>query len=247
MSERTQPTLFRSRAGRVFAFVAIVWLVAGSFIAFELTLVHMTGLLIANRAFSGDWALSAATRESKTCVAGPAERAHEAPLASGVRLGAWLMGLKFGRDALARQYASVDRQALTQGQDDLAQFAQMLGVPHPPVFIPTHFADANTEFVRFVEADANQTARALALQHSPDACHLYKLGAFWGYASLVRPSLPGERSVFAAEIRHYAQRAALPLPLWEPMIERTPGNATELEIASATGALTQAMTQHLER
>jgi hypothetical protein len=247
MSERTQPTLFRSRAGRVFAFVAIVWLVAGSFIALELILVHLTGLAILNPTFSGDLALPAATRESKTCVAGPADRSHGASPASGVHWGAWLMGLKLGRDALARQYASVDRQVLTQGQDDVAKLSQMLGVPQPPVFIPKHFADANTEFVRFVEADANQTARALAVQHSPDACHLYKLGAFWGYASLVRPSLPGERSVFAAEIRHYAQRAALPLSLWEPMVERTPGNATELEIASATGALTRAMTQHLER
>lgn len=246
MSERTQPSLFRSRARRVFAFVAIVWLVAGSFIAFELIFVHLTGLAILNPTFSGDLALSAATRESKTCVVGPADRSHGASPASGVQLGAWLMGLKLGRDALARQYASVDRQLLTQGQDDVAKLSQMLGVPQPSVFIPKHFADANTEFVRFVEADANETALALAVQHSPQACHLYKLGAFWGYASLVRPSLAGERSVFAAEIWHYAQHAALPAPLWQPMIERTPRNATESEIASATGTLTQAVARHLE-
>lgn len=245
MSERTQPSLFRSRAGRVFAFVAIVWLVAGSFIAFELIFVHLTGLAILNPTFSGDLALSAATRESKTCAVGPAERSHGASPASGVQLGAWLMGLKLGRDALARQYASVDRQVLTQGQDDVAKLSQMLGVPQPPVFIPKHFADANTEFVRFVEADVSQ-ARERAIQHSPQACHLYKLGAFSGYASLVRPSLPGERSVFTVEIRHYAQHAALPAPLWEPMIERTPRNATESEIASATGTLTQAVARHLE-
>jgi hypothetical protein len=231
-------------------FVAIVWAVALSFIAFELVFLTGTDFLMARPALFGSLGLSAATRASQTCEVDPEPR--PAATASAVspaeaRFGAWLIGLKVGRDALARQYSSVDRALLAQALQDAQKIAGMLSVPAPAIFVPQHTAGANTEFVAFIERDASQTARQLALMQSAEACYLYKLAAFWGYATLVRASLPGERALFAAEIRHYAQRAGLPATLWSPLIEPTPARASATAINQESEALTKGVSAHLGR
>jgi len=233
---------WRTRVGRALMFVGIVWSVATSFVAFELVFLRGTDLLMSRPALSGSLVLSAATRSSQTCVV-PADHAAgtgETPMdPAQARLGAWLLGRKIGRDAIARQYASVDRNLLAQSFHETQQFAALLGTPAPGVFVPQHAATANTEFIAFVEADASQTARQLALRHSAGTCLLYKLGAFWEYAALVRPSLPGERSLFAAEIRHYAMEAGIPPEMWTPLTEVTPAKAGPREINAQTVDLTQ--------
>ena len=119
-----------------------------------------------------------------------------------------------------------------------------LRVPPPQTFVPRHVADANTEFIAFVESSSNATARELSSTYSSDACHVFKLGALWGYASLVRPSLPGERAIFAAEIRHHA-KDALPEILWQPLTERPASSASAEQIVRADAASTERLTRHL--
>lgn len=245
MEQAQRRGFFHSRLGRVLLFVAIVWSVAGSFIAIEIAALGGMDVLMSKPALSGGLVLSNATRDSKTCSPAPGERA--VPVETNpaeVRVAAWVLGLKIGRDALARQYASVDPNTLAQALKDVETLANMLSVPPPQAFVPRQVANANSEFVAFVESNSNETARSLALEHSSEACHLFKLGVLWGYASLVRPSLPGERSIFAAEIRYHAQDA-LPDRLWQPMTERTPSNASGQEIFRADAALTEGLTQYL--
>ena len=146
------------------------------------------------------------------------------------------------RYALARQHAWVDPSTLAQVLEEVETLAHMLSVPPPQPFVPRQIANANTEFIAFVESSA--TSRALTSAHSPEACHLFKLGALWGYASMVRPSLPGERAIFAAEIRHHA-RGMLPEELWQPMIEGTKASASREEISRADAALTEGLTKYL--
>lgn len=239
----------RSRLGRILAFVGIVWSIAATFVLFELATLGVMDLLLSRPALLGGLALSRATRTSRTCAVEPDDRPSDARARSGaeIRATAWLMGLKMGRDALARQYASVDRRLLDQVQAEVHTLATGLGVPPPAVFVPRHLADANTEFIAHVEADPGRTARQLAVLHSPDACVHFKLGALWGYAELVRPSLPGQRTIFGAEIRHYAHQANLPAVLWEPFVERTARDASGQEIARASQALTERVTRHVGR
>jgi hypothetical protein len=227
--------------------VAVVWSVAVSFVAFELVFLRGADFLMSRPALSGSLVLSAATRSSQTCVV-PADHVAtggDAVSPTEARVGAWLLGLKIGRDAIARQYASVDRNLLAQGLQDAQRIAGMLGTPAPAIFVPQHAATANTDFIAFVEADASQTARQLALRHSAESCLLYKLGTFWGYAALVRPSLPGERALFAAEIRHYAMLAGLPLETWAPLSEVTPVKASPSEINAQSADLTQKIGAYL--
>jgi hypothetical protein len=222
-------------------FVAIVWTVAGSLVAIEIAALGGLDWFMSSPELAGNLVLSNATRDSKTCTVPAGERAAPAE----VRAAAWLMGLKIGRDGNARQSASVDPDTLAQALKDVETLANMLSVPAPQPFVPRQLAEANTEFIRFVESDSNETARSLALEHSPESCHLFKLGALWGYASLVRPFLPGERAMFAAEIRHHAQNAALESSVWQPMIESTRASASGEEIFRADAALTDRLTQYL--
>jgi hypothetical protein len=244
------PGLRSTRLGRAVAFAGIVWAVALSFVGFELVLQRGMDLLLARPSLAPSLALSRAAREARTCVAGSGDHAAvPADLASSreARLGAWLLGLKLGRDALARQYPSVDRDTLAAGRADAETLAQRLGVPVWSPFTPRHAAAANTEFIAFVESDPSGTARQLATAYQPGLCHLYKLGALWGYASLVRPALAGDRAPFAAELRHHALEAGLPAALWAPMLEGPPRRAPAPEIAAASAALTQRVSDALMR
>jgi hypothetical protein len=248
--ERERRPFFSTRFRRSLAFAGIVWAVAASFIAFEIALRRAADVMFSRPSLAPSFALSRATRESRSCAVGAGERAAvpaSSPAATEVRVGAWLMGVKLGRDALARQYASVDREVLDRARAETEALGRALGVPVPAVFTPQHLAQANTEFVAFVEGDPSGTARQLAASHFPRVCHLYKLGALWGYASLVRPSLPGERAIFAPELRHHALEAGLPPALWAPMIDAPPRRATASEIAEASMALTERVTEALQR
>ena len=119
-------------------------------------------------------------------------------------------------------------------------------VPSPEPFTPRQIANANTEFVAFVEqGGAAETARQLAATHSPRACELFKLGAVWGYSEMVRPVLPGERTVFEMEIRHHAMRADVPESLWSPMLQVTAADAKREDIIKSTETLTDGVTAYL--
>lgn len=234
-----------ARLGRALGFVALVWGVAASFIGFDVLFMRATGALLGNPGIAPGLALSRATRESVTCVVEPSPEGQRP--SPEVLVGVWILGLTGGRDALARQHASVDREVLARALAEAAPIAEQLGVPPAAVFVPRHLAAANVEFVAFVEKDASGTGRRLALRHGTQACHLYKLGAFWGYASLVRPSLPGERAVFAPEIGYHAERASLPPDVWRPLVEATPSGASFRELAEGSMALTQRVTTQLQR
>ena len=240
---------FASRARNVIAFIAIVWGVAATFVAFEVMALSAVNLALSYPALFGDLMLSPTVTESTSCVGpGSVERPPSSTMISeaDARVGPWLLGLSLGRDAVFRQYAPSNRQVLDQlaeGRDDLAA---RLSVASPEFFTPQQLANANTEFVAFVEqGGAAETARQLAAMHSPRACELFKLGAVWGYSEMVRPILPGERSVFGMEIRHYARRTELPEPLWSPMLHVTAAGATREAIIASTEAMTDGVTKYL--
>jgi hypothetical protein len=225
--------------------MALVWGVAATFVGFDVLFLRAMGLLLGNPDLAPGLGLSRPTQESTTCVveSGPDAKSRSPE----VLVGAWVLGLASGRDALTRQYTSMDRETLALHVAEVAPIAENLGVPPTAIFVPRHAAAANVEFVTFVETDPSGTGRRIALRHGTQPCHLYKLGAFWGYASLVRPSLPGERAVFAAEIGHHAKQASLPRELWQRMVEATPPDASYQELAEDSIALTQRVTGYLQR
>lgn len=229
------------------AFVSIVWGVAATFIVFEVVSLRGLDLVMAYPAVFGNIALSQAVTQSTSCVVAASDT-RQPPAASSVsngRTGAWLLGLSLGRDAVFRQYAESDSPFLAELAAGSSDMAERLGVPPPAVFRSGQIANANTEFVAFVEQDAGETAHRLAENVSPQACELFKLGALWGYSEMVRPSLPGEHAVFAMEIRYHALRADVPEPLWSPMLQRTPANSKPEEVLTQMTTLTGGVTTYL--
>ena len=230
------------------AFVSIVWGVAATFVAFEVVSLRGMDLVLSYPAVFGDIALSRAVTQSTSCVVAASDTRELPPPTASVsdgRTGAWLLGLNLGRDAVFRQYAESNSPFLAELAAGSSELAERLGVPPPAVFRPAQMANANTEFVAFVEQDAGETAHRLAENVSPQACELFKLGALWGYSEMVRPSLPGERAVFAMEIRYHALRADVPEPLWNPMLQRIPANSKPDEVLAQMTTLTEGVTTYL--
>lgn len=242
------PRSFAARARNVIVFLAIVWSVAATFIVFEIVQVSAADFMLSYPALFGDLMLSRTVTESTSCAAPIGERRQPSTTISeaDARVGPWLLGLSLGRDAVFRQYAGSNRQTLDQlarGRDDLAA---RLSVGSPAPFTPGQIANANTEFVVFIEeGGAAQTAQQLAGAYSPRACELFKLGAVWGYSEMVRPILPGERAVFATEIRYYANKTQVPEPLWSPMLQLTAADAKRDDIITSTQAMTDGITKFL--
>ncbi len=130
---------FASRVRHVIAFIAIVWGVAATFVAFEVVSLSAVDLALSYPALFGDLMLSRTVTESTSCAA-PAgsERPQPSTMISegDARVGPWLLGVSLGRDAVFRQYASSNRQVLEQlakGRDDLAA---RLSVSSPEPFTP---------------------------------------------------------------------------------------------------------------
>jgi hypothetical protein len=239
---------FVSRLRNVLAFVLIVWAVATTFIVFEMVSLSSTDLAVSYPAVFGGITLSRAVTESTSCVVAASDTRELSPLtlsAADGRTGAWILGLDLGRDAVFRQYAEPNSPFLAELEAGSSQLAERLGVPAPAAFRSEQLANANTEFVAFVEQDAGGTAHRFAENVSPQACELFKLGALWGYSEMVRPSLPGERAVFAMEIRYHALRADVPEPLWNPMLQRIPADSKADDVIAQMTTLTQGVTTYL--
>jgi hypothetical protein len=238
------------RLKRAGTFIAIVWGVAASFIAFEVVSLKGVDLAFAFPTLFGNLMISQATKSSTACVVARGESAEAGAGAAGfksseVRAGAWLLGLRLGQDGIMRQFTTLGPDVLTQSQSSVEQLASAFKVPAPGVFVPQQVANAPREFMVFVEADARGTAHQLAVRFSPEACQLYKLGAFWGYSMIVRLATPGPRAILAPEIRYYAIKVGLPDALWQPMVARSPTEPTASQIELDTPALTEGVTRYL--
>jgi hypothetical protein len=239
---------FASRFRNIIAFVAIVWGVATTFVAFDMVALGAIDFVLSYPALFGDIALSRTVTQSTSCELLPGDSPERrAPVvdAGEARVGAWLLGLSLGREALLRQHAGSNVQALDELGVGRSALADRLGVPAPDLFRVEQMANANIEFVAFVEQDSGSTAHDLAVTFSPQACELFKLGALWGYSEMIRPALPGERAVFAMEIRHHALRAAVPEPLWNPMLQRVPADAKFDDVIAQMTTLTNGVTAYL--
>ena len=224
-------TGFAKRLSRAAAFVGIVWSIAATFVIFQVIALSGTDFALSRPDLFGDLLLPRSVSNSTNC-----ERTTPDAAASP-RAEAFALGIAVGRDAIVRQY-STDPQMNAALASRVENFARGLEVTTPEPFVPVQLANANREFVDWLEADGRMTARQIAERYSSETCHSYKLGSVWGYTEMVKMSLPAERAVFGVEIRHYAQRAGVPENLWRPMVEPLSAAAGSPELDAAVSGLT---------
>ena len=243
--ERPRPRSLLTRLKHAALFVAIVWALAASFVAFDLLSLSVGDAMLANPDTFGELALSRATQHSTACKVSPGEATGQAgPLAEPeAKADAWMLGVHFGSDTQSGVW-SLDRTH-APSVSEVERLADRLSVPAPNPFAATQIANAHEEFVAHVEADTGATAHRLAVQYSPEACQLYKLGAFWGYAMWVRVALPGTRSAMAIPINYYGRQAGVPEALTRAMITPAPADGSRADRAAEAIALTGAVTKHL--
>jgi hypothetical protein len=237
-----------TRARRAAAFVAIVWGIAATFVAFEIVAARGIDFALGYPRLFGPLLLSPATRDSTACTVGandtPAAR-NDTLSGADARAASWMLGNRVGNDAQAGMSPTVTRDVLDQSAEGIVKLAALVGTTAPERFRPARIVNGNTEFRNWIETDPHGTAHRLAVNYSPEACRLYKLGALWGYSTMARSALGGERSLFAVEIDHHARAAGLPENVWHPMVERIPAGATPEEINAQSRTQTARVTEHL--
>lgn len=232
------------RLKRAAAFVAIVWGVALSFVALEIAVLRAMDLALGYPDVFGNLLLRPAVSESTSCLTQPADAGREQP---GTRADAFALGVAAGREAVFRQWARSNPAAIEPLAAQVQQEAAALEVPPPGSFVPQRLANANSEFVAWIEADRQGTARQLAGRYSPQACHAYKLGAVWGYSEVVRMALPTKPAVFRIEIRHYARQIPVPEELWRPMLQPAAAPAGSPELEAEMMAVSARVVEFLNR
>ena len=242
--ERPRPRSVVARLKNAALFVAIVWALAASFVAFELLSLSIADTVASNPE-SSDLMLSQATQQSTACRVGTDEATGQGgPLAAPeAKADAWMLGVYFGSDTQSGK-PSTDRTA-PQPVSEVERLAERLAVPTPRRFAVRQIANEHQEFVSHIEADAGGTAHRLAVRYSPEACQLYKLGAFWGYAMWVRVSLPGTRSVMEAPINYYGRQVGVPEQLTRAMVAPASTDGSRADRAAEAIALTDAVMKHL--
>ena len=243
--ERPRPRSRSTRLKHAALFVAIVWALAASFVAFDLLSLSFSDAILANPGTLGDLALSRATQQSTACKVSPGEATGQAgPLAAPeAKADAWMLGVHFGSDT--QSGVSCRGRTNAESVSEVERLADRLSVPAPNPFAARQIANAHEEFVAHVEADTGGTAHRLAVKYSPETCQLYKLGAFWGYAMWIRVALPGARSAMAIPINYYGRHAGVPEPLTKAMITPASADGSRADRAAEAIALTGAVTKHL--
>ena len=248
MTARSAAPSRRRRLESAATFVGIVWLVAGSFALFEIAAIRGMDVALAYPSLFGRVLLSDALQQSAACVVMPGEIGDRRPTQALPALAlAWSLGLQLGQDAVARQWSGIDPDVLEGSAQDIGERAARLGVPHPRPFVPERKAEALGEFSDLVERDPQGTAHGLAVLYAPEACEVFKLGAYWGYSALLRSAVPDSRAVYSVQIHHYARRLGIPDALWQPMIARPAGNPTRKAAGADAERWTEAMRAYLER
>lgn len=243
--ERPRPRSLRTRLKHASLFVAIVWALAASFVAFDLLFLSAFDAGLANPGVLDNVALPEATQHSTACKVAPGEVANQSgPLAApDARADAWMLGVHFGSDT--HSGAPSRDSTAPQPVSEVERLAARLAVPAPGAFSARQIANAHSEFVTHVEADASGTAHRLAVRYSPEACQIYKLGAFWGYTMWIRVGVPGRRTAMAIPINYYGRQAGLPEQLTRAMVTPASADTSRADRAAEAIALTEAVTKHL--
>ena len=244
--EASRPRSVSSRLKHAAIFVVTVWALAASFVAFELLGLAFTSVMVANPEQAGDLLVSAATLQSSACEVGANEASGQAG-ALGQReakADAWMLGVHFGSDTQSAAQRAPGGNLQADGE--VERLASELAVPPPRAFLARQIANAHDEFVSHVEADNGGSAHRLAVSYSPEACRLFKLGAFWGYTMWIRVALPGESTPMSIPINYYARQVGLPEPLTRAMITPTAAGGSRADRAAEAIAITEAVTRHLK-
>jgi hypothetical protein len=223
--EADQGLAFQSKAplARGLWFVAIVWSIAGAFLALEFAwseFFHRSiraGWLPAELAMPTPERMPAAAvcRQEDVDAEEVASLEAEDPVAlQQMRYASWMLGLQFGFAVSMADAGQVDAQT-AMPREDLQMWAATLRLPTPTPPEPRHLVSQLNDFTDHLVADPQCIAARLTHRYGPRYGYLYKLGAVVGYEMPLRAW--GIGGPFALQIQFYGRKAGIPQELWQPL------------------------------
>ena len=218
-----QRSLSQTPLARGALFVAIVWSIAGAFLALE-----SASNQLSNRAMRAGWlpaelvqgtSLMPATLVCRQQDVNAVEAANvdlNDPIAlRDARSASLNLGLIFGFATAVSNLGLTDTQMAAR-RENLERRAAMLHLPVPVAPKSQHILDQQFDFHTNLEADPQCVAARLTRRYGPRYGYLYKFGAVVGYAIPERGVL-NAGPVFALEIQLYGRGAGIPQELWLPL------------------------------
>jgi hypothetical protein len=238
MESRTRRSFADTRIGRFLTGVAIVWAIAGAFVALEIGLPELLSRAIAAGVVPDRMVLPGGLSSDSAahCRAGGPSGARPPGTEAGgeARYLAWRLGFQIGWSAGLANMGRSD----TGSARSLAEWqasATKLGIPAPIVPPIRHTANALGEFELHVESDPQCTAARLAQAYGRPYGSAFKLGAYVGFATTFRMALPNA-PVFVPNIRYHGQGAGAPAELLQPWLgaslDNVPGSGTQEKVAA---------------
>jgi hypothetical protein len=197
---------------------------------------------------------------SRSCEAGQGAASVAADLEARIPVAAWTLGTREGEYAIwtkqitdgqvvsgatgMQEWLALSLRRASAAAASADRMAATLKVPRAPAFAPPHGREAFDAFQAWLEADAQPTAHGLAIAYAPWVCHLYKLGAYWGYSGLYRAAARNDANVFDGEIRHYAALVSLPPDLTERITLKPPRDMTDAQVMEDTDGITRSIAEY---
>jgi hypothetical protein len=240
MEMQTRRSFGETRTGRFLTGVAIVWSIAGAFVALEIGLPELLNRAVRAGAVSDRLVIPGGLNPDSSARCAPGVESPPAPKAApDARYLAWRLGFQIGWSAGVANVGKTD----TAGARSLAQWqavAGEFGIPAPLVPSIRHTAKALGEFENHIEFDPQCTAARFSQVYGQRQGSAFKLGAYVGYVSVFRMALP-EGVVFVANIRHHGQSAGVPAELFQPLLrpafDGAPGSTTYEKIVAVQNRL----------
>jgi hypothetical protein len=240
-----------ARLLRGMLFLAIVWPIAGAFLALEVGIPWLQESALKVGLIPDELAMPGTLRG-----AGAAPCADARVESGGARTSApidpstlhqaryltWQLGRDLGFAAAVAGTASDEQiQSLQRG---LATLAEAIAVPAPLPPKIQHLANALHEFEVYLEQDPQCVAARLTSKYEPSFGYLYKFGAVIGHSIPFRVNNIG--AVFEPQIRRYGQLAGIPEALWLPMTQDWPDNLTMADAQQKTYGILARLDQHFK-
>lgn len=228
-----------SRAGRALIFLAIVWSIAGAFLALEIGLPALLAQVVQSRWIPDSLVLPDAAKLSAHC---PKEHESRAKLDDQtlreVRYAAWYLGFEVGSLTGLDSMGRLDAAKLPESFERLKALAGGLNVPAPLLPEIGQSADALHEFTVHIETDPQCTAATLSQHYGEGERAIYKMSAYIGHSASRRIAFPEISAVlFLSEIRHHAKSANVPERLLQPLLQDSMGGKTAEQIRRAVNRL----------
>ena len=229
-----------TRVGRALLFLAVVWSIAGAFLALQLGLPELLGLAVSRGWVGAELVMpTPVTTDTASCSqdgAGltqwPSMSASDPDVMAELRYATWVLGQRLGF-AAGMVDAGLPPERLDPLLDEIATAARRLGLAPPRLPEIRSVANALHEFAVYVEADPECVAAGLTARYGPRLGHLYKFGAVIGHAIPYRAN--GIGAAFAPQIAVYGAGAGIPRDLWLPMtsesLEDIPGADPRQEVS----------------